>query len=36
MIKIINHFIPKKSYLIASGGIFANVKLNQGIREILL
>lgn len=33
MIKIINHFIPKKSYLIASGGIFANVKLNQRIRE---
>ena len=33
LIKIINKHIPKNKLLLASGGVFANVKLNQRIRE---
>ena len=33
IINIINYFIPKKTNLVAAGGVFANVKLNQKIRE---
>ena len=32
--KYVNKNIPKESNLLLSGGIFANVKLNQKIKEI--
>ena len=33
IIEIIKYYIPKKTKLVAAGGVFANVKLNQRIRE---
>jgi carbamoyltransferase len=33
IIKIIDYYIPKNSNLVAAGGVFSNVKLNQKIRE---
>ncbi len=33
LIDIIKYYIPKKTNLVAAGGVFANVKLNQRIRE---
>lgn len=33
IINLINHYIPKRSNLALSGGLFANVKLNQKIKE---
>jgi carbamoyltransferase len=33
IIKIIKYYIPSKQNVVAAGGVFANVKLNQKIRE---
>ena len=33
IIEIIKYYIPPRSKLVAAGGVFANVKLNQKIRE---
>ena len=33
IIDIIKYYIPKNVNLVAAGGVFANVKLNQKIRE---
>jgi carbamoyltransferase len=33
ILKILDYYVPKKQNLVAAGGVFANVKLNQKIRE---